>query len=83
MKSQPVQRKMALHILTNISRRKGSQAMKLHDKYFSWKIVHKFDRKTIPRPFSKKPKLRNFLDQQAEVLYGLFLLYAKLRTIEI
>ena len=38
---------------------------------------------TIPTPFSKKPKLNISLDQYSKVLYILFLLFAKLRTIEI
>ena len=38
---------------------------------------------TIPRPFSKKSKLSISLDQKSKVLYSLFLLYSKLRTIEI
>ena len=37
---------------------------------------------TSPRPFSEKLKLSISLDQQSKVLYNLFLLYAKLRTIE-
>ena len=37
---------------------------------------------TIPTPFPKKSKLSMSLDQQSKVLYSLFLLYAKLRTIE-
>ena len=37
---------------------------------------------TIPRPFSKKSKLSISLDQYFKVLYILFLLFAKLRTIE-
>ena len=38
---------------------------------------------TSPRPFSEKLKFSIFLDQLSKVLYSLFLLYAKLRTIEI
>ena len=38
--------------------------------------------KTIPRPFSKKSKLSISLDQESQVLHGLFLLYDKLRYIE-
>ena len=38
---------------------------------------------TIPRPFSKKSKLSISLDQYSKVLYILFLLFVKLRTIEI
>ena len=35
----------------------------------------------ISRPFSKKSKLNISLDQQSKVLYNLFLLYARLRTV--
>ena len=38
---------------------------------------------TIPRPFSKNPKLSISLDQLFKVLYILFLLHANLRSIEI
>ena len=38
---------------------------------------------TVPRRFSKKSKLSISLDQLSKVLYSLFLLYAKLRTIKI
>ena len=38
---------------------------------------------TIPRPFSEKLKLNISLDQWSQVLYRLFLLYAKLRIVEI
>ena len=38
---------------------------------------------TIPRPFSKKSKLRLDLDQESKDLYSLFLSYARLRAIEI
>ena len=38
---------------------------------------------TTPRLFSKKSKLNLSLNQLPKVLYSLFLLYAKLRTIEI
>ena len=38
---------------------------------------------TIPRPFSEKLKLNMSLDQWSKVLYSLFLLYAKLRIVEI
>ena len=36
-----------------------------------------------PRPFSEKLKLTISLDQWTKVLYSLFLLYGKLRAIEI
>ena len=38
---------------------------------------------TSPRRFSGKLKLSISLDQQSEVLYSLFILYPKLRAIEI
>ena len=47
------------------------------------KSCSKCDRETIPRPISKKSYLNISLDQQSKVLYSLFLLYTKLRTIEI
>ena len=37
---------------------------------------------TIPRPFSKKSKLSVSLDQYSKVVYSLFLLYAKLKTVK-
>ena len=38
---------------------------------------------TSPRPFSEKSKLSISLDQQAKVLYSLFLLHVKLSNIKI
>ena len=38
---------------------------------------------TTPRPFSKKSKSNISLNQLSKFLYRLFLLYAKLRAIEI
>ena len=43
----------------------------------------KCSRETLPRPFSKKLKLSISLDHYSKVLYSLFLIYAKLRTIKI
>ena len=42
-----------------------------------------YDGETISRPFSEKLKLSISLDQWSKVLCSLFLLYTKLRTIEI
>ena len=50
---------------------------------FYEKPYTKCDGEAIPWPFSKMPKLRKSLDQKSKVLYSLFLLYAKLRDIEI
>ena len=49
---------------------------------FLEKSYTKFGGETIPRPFSRKSKLGIYLDQYSQVLYILFLLFAKLRTIE-
>ena len=38
---------------------------------------------TSPRPFSEELELSISLDQYSKLLYNLFLLYAKLRAIEI
>ena len=50
---------------------------------FLEKPYTKYGGETSPRPFSGKLKLRLSLDQYTKVLYSLFLLYPKLRTIEI
>ena len=50
---------------------------------FIEKSYIKCDRETIPRPFFEKLKLSISLDQHSKVLYILFLLFGKLRTIEI
>ena len=52
---------------------------------FLEKLYTKCDGETISRPFSQKSKLSiwmKFLDQYSKVLYILFQLFAKLRTIE-
>ena len=49
---------------------------------FLEKSYTKCDGETISRLFSKKSKLSISLDQDSKVLYILFLLFAKLRTIE-
>ena len=78
-----------MHIFTNISRSKGNQAMKLGQlieynmrNIFLEKSYTKCGRETIPRPFSRKSKLSKSLDQYSKVLYILFLLFVKLRSIE-
>ena len=50
---------------------------------FVEKSYTKCDGETSPRPFSENLKLSISLDQESKVLYSLFLLYAKLRAIEI
>ena len=49
---------------------------------FLEKSYTKHNGETILRPFSTKSKLSISLDEQAKVLYCLFLLYANLRAIE-
>ena len=77
-------------MLTNISTNKGNQEMKFGQliKYnlrniFLEKSYTKYGGETIPRSFFKKLKLRISLDQYSKNLYILFLLFGKLRTIEI
>ena len=52
-------------------------------RIFLEKLYSKCGGKTSPRPFSEKLKLSISLDLYSEVLYSLFLLYGKLRAIEI
>ena len=52
-------------------------------KIFLEKSYRKCGGESIPRPFSKNLKLSISLDQQAKVLYSLFLSYAKSKAIKI
>ena len=90
MTSQSGQQTIVIHILPNISRGKGNQTMKFSQlmeynmrNIFLKKSYAKSSGETTPRPFSGKLKLNISLDQQSKVLYSLFLLYGKLRAIEI
>ena len=76
--------------MTNISRSKGNQAMKLGQliEYNLRNILlekshTKCGGETIPRPLFKKLKLSKSVDQCSKVLYILFTLFGKLKTIEI
>ena len=51
-------------------------------KIFIENSFTKYGGRTIPRPFFKKLKLTISLDQYSKVLYILFLLFAKLKTIK-
>ena len=69
MTSRPGLQRIAILILTNISRSKGNQAMKFGQliKYnmrniFLENSYTKWDGETIPRPFFKKSKLSISLD---------------------
>ena len=77
-------------ILPNISRSKGNQTMKFGQLiYYDMRNIFlkisysKYGAETSPRPFSEKIKLSVSLDEQSKVLYDMFILYAKLRAIEI
>ena len=59
---------------------KGNQTMKLGQ---TMKSYTECGEETILRYISKKPKLSISLDLKSNVLSSLFLLYAKLRAIEI
>ena len=75
--------------MINISRDKDYQKMQLgwlieyNRNIFLEKSNPKYNRETISKPFSEKPKLSRSLDQLPKVFSSLFLLYAKLKTIEI
>ena len=70
MTSQPGQQTIVIHILPNISRSKGSQAMKFG--HLIEDNVRKSDTKcggeTSPRLFSGKVKMSISMDQQSKVL---------------
>ena len=70
MTSQPVQQTITIHMMSNISRSKGDQAMKFGQlieynirNIFVEKSYTKCAGETIPRPLSKKSKLSISLDQ--------------------
>ena len=88
--SQSGYQTIAIHMLTNISRSKGNQAMKFgqlieHNmkNIFLKKSYAKCGTETTPSPFSKKSKLSISLDQQPKVLCNLFSLNTKLWTIAV
>ena len=77
-------------MLLNISRSKSNKTKEFGQlieynkrNIFLEKSYTKCSGETIPRPFSKKSKLSISLDQYSKVLYSLFLLYVKLRGVEI
>ena len=71
-----------MHILTNISRSKGNQAMKFGQiieynlrNIFAEKPYTKCGGETVPRPFPKKLKLSISLDQSFILKFYLFCFY--------
>ena len=86
MTSQTGKQIIVIHLLPNISRSKGNQAMKLaqlmiydmrnifHEKWYT-----KCGGKSSLRHFPKNLKLSISLNQQCNVLYILFLLYIQVK----
>ena len=79
-----------MQILPNISRSKGNETMKFGHlidynmrNIFLEKSYTKCGGETSPRIFSRKLKLSISLNQYLKVFCSLFLLYCKLRPIEI
>ena len=75
MMSQTGQQINTIHILPNISRRKGNQTTKFGQlieynmiNIFLEKLYKKFGGEGSPRPFCKNSKLRISLDQQSNML---------------
>ena len=91
MRSQPEQEAITIHILTNISRSKGNQAMKfihliehnMRNIFFLKNHTQNANQILFLVSFLKKMKLKISLDQYSKVSYHLFLRYAKLGTIKI
>ena len=90
MTSQPGQKTIGIHMLSNISKSKGIQTMEFGQlieynmrNIFLEKSYTKCDGETNSRPFSGKLKLNISLDQQSKVLYSLFLFNPQLGAIEI
>ena len=90
MMSQPAYQTIVIHMLTNISRRKGNQAMifgqliehNMGNIFFWGKSCTKYDGDTIPRPFSKKTKLNISLDQYSKDLYSLFFMVCQVEDFQ-
>ena len=84
MASQLGKQMISIHLLPNISRSKGNQAIIFGQliecnmrNIFPKKSYTKHDGETNPRPFAKKLKLSISPNQQSKVFYSLFLLYVQ------
>ena len=84
MTRQPRKQTNTIHMMPNISRSKGNQRMKfgqlMKNKMGNNILENNAQTELFP---DKKSKLSISLDQYSKVLYNLFLLYAKLKVIEI
>ena len=88
MTSQPGKQTVAIHILPNVSRNKCNQTMKFRQLIECnmrniFLPYTKCGGETSLRPFSKKTKLNISLDQYYKVSYSSYILYTKLKGIEI
>ena len=90
MTSKSGKQTIAIHILPNISRSKGNQAMKLcllveYNKrnIFLEKFYTKYGGGNISRPFSKRSELSISLDQYPKLLCSLCLMQCMLRPIQV
>ena len=84
MTSQPGKQTIVIHVLPNILRNKGNQAMKFGQlreynmkNIFLVKPYTKCSGETSPRPFSEYLKLSISLDQQSEFLLSWFYCISK------
>ena len=89
MTSQSREQSIAIHVLLNISRSKGNQAMKfgplieyhVRNIFLENSYTERVG-ETIPIHFFKKSNLYICLGQKSKVLYSLLLFYVKLGTIK-
>ena len=87
MTSQPGKQTIVIHVLPNILRNKGNQAMKFGQlreynmkNIFLLKPYTKCGGETSRRPFSENLKLGISLHQQSEFLFSLFYCISKWMT---
>ena len=87
MTPEPRKQTIAIHMLPNILRSKGNQTMKF-GQLMENKLGNNFLENSLQNVLEKlfpdkKSKLSISMNQYSKVLYNLFLLYSKLRAIEI
>ena len=83
MTSQTRQQIITMYTLPNISVSKGNQTMKVCQliEYKMRNMTHrKCGGEASPRPFYEKSKFSISLDQQLEIFWSLFLLYAQVEV---
>ena len=87
MTSRPGKQTIVIHVLPNILRNKGNQAMKFGQlRKYNMKNIFveipytKLGGETSPRPFSERLKWSISLDQQSEFLFSSFYCISKWMT---